>query len=60
VKQDDRENLVKHVRRLRRTVRAADEMLRPFILALNEALDGVSQAEMEAQARALFGHPTTG
>jgi hypothetical protein len=56
----EREKLVKHVRHLRRTVRAADQMLRPFVLALNEALDGVKQAEVEAEARVLFGRAATG
>jgi len=60
LRHEDREKLVKHVRHLRRTVRAADQMLRPFIAAFNEALDGVSQAKIEAEARALFGHPGTG
>ena len=46
--------LVKEIRALRRTVRQADAMLRPFIMGLGEVLDGVDAKVFEAEVRRLF------
>jgi hypothetical protein len=53
-KADTRAALVKQIRQQRRKVRQADKMLKPFIVAFSEALDGVEQAKMELEVRALF------
>ncbi len=60
VREEGREELLKRVRQLRKTVRAADQLLRPFILAFGEALDGIRHADLEAEVRALFGGQPTG
>lgn len=46
--------LVKKLRRLRRKIRDADAMLKPFILGFGEALDGFDAVKFEAEARAIF------
>jgi hypothetical protein len=51
---DTRTLLVRQIRKLRIKVQDADKMLRPFIIGLCEALDGVEEAKIEAEVRALF------
>jgi hypothetical protein len=46
--------LIKQIRQLRRKVRHADEVLKPFIGAFSAAFDGIELSKMEAEARALF------
>ena len=51
---ETRATLVKQIRTLRTKVRRADKMLRPFVRAFAEILDGVKNEEMEAEARKLM------
>jgi uncharacterized protein YutE (UPF0331/DUF86 family) len=46
-----RNALVREIRSLRSKVQKADQMLRPFIAGLSEALDGVDHAQIEAELR---------
>ena len=50
---EKRAALIKEIRRLRRKVRDAEKMLRPFVMAFSEAV-GVNQEEMEKEVKALF------
>lgn len=54
IKVDTRATLLKEICRLRRLVRKADAVLQPVTIDFSEALDGVEQAKMEADCRALF------
>jgi len=51
---EKRAALVREVRRLRRKVRDADGLLKPFIVGFSKTLDGVNQEELEKEVRALF------
>jgi hypothetical protein len=51
---EKRAALVKEIRRLRRKVRDADGLLKPFIVGFSKTLDGVNQEELEKEVRARF------
>ena len=46
-----RQEVIKEIRDLRRTVRRADKMIRPFIEALGEAIEGVSSKKIRIEAK---------
>jgi hypothetical protein len=46
--------LVREIRRLRRQVREADKCIRPFIVGLSEALDGVEIEVFDREVRELL------
>jgi hypothetical protein len=50
---EKRRALIKEIRRLRRKIGAADEILRPFIMYFS-SLVGVDQDKMEKEVRAVF------
>jgi len=48
---ETRASLVRDIRALRTQVQKAAKLLRPFVLAFGEALDGVQQQEIEQEVR---------
>lgn len=54
IEEDDRQQLIKEIRQLRRKIQKADKMLRPFISAFGEAMDGFNIAEFHAEAKSRF------
>jgi len=54
VKAETRNALIKEIRKARGKVQKADKMLRPFILGLSAALDGVEHSKIEMEIRDLL------